>query len=249
MVSVPILKYKLTIEYDGTNYHGWQKQPGLKTIQAVIEHGLQILLGEKTSVISASRTDAGVHALGQVAHFKTRRKLTPFAVLRGLNSLLPDDIVIVRVEQVTADFHSQFDAKSKVYRYTVLNRQYSSALGRHYVFFMPGRVNVASMRKAAKYLTGRHDFSSFTAAGTVRSSFVRKITRLTIGKTGDFLVFTVEGNGFLKGMVRIIVGTLLEVGRGRRKPESIKEILKARRRTASGATAPGRGLCLVKVKY
>lgn len=242
-------KIKLVIEYDGYKYHGWQIQPNGITIQEVLEDKLLKITKKKTTVIGAGRTDAKVHAEAQVAHFVTRSRMTPKEFLMALNSILPKDISIKKVEEVDSDFHARKSAKGRIYRYSILNRDFPSALQRRYSWFIPQALNLPAIRQAKKCLIGRHDFSGFRASGCNVGSPVKDIYRIDMRRKGDFIEFTFEGNGFLKYMVRNIVGTLVMVGRGQMKAEQVEAILKSRNRKLAGPTAPAYGLRLVKVIY
>ena len=241
--------FKLVLEYDGTNYHGWQIQPNLPTIQATIEAAICEVAQLDVDVIGAGRTDAGVHALGQVAHFSTTARLTAEEWQRALNGLLPPDIAVLAVEPVPDSFHARFSAKSKLYRYLILTRVHRSALSRSKVLHYPYPLDLAAMQDAARALVGTHDFSSFQNSPTDAENPVCTITHLTIERFGDEIRFEVESNRFLKQMVRAIVGTLLEVGRGKLKAGDVAGILAARDRTKAGPTAPAHGLYLVRVAY
>ncbi len=243
-------KIKIFVEYEGTRYHGWQYQPNKLSIQEVLERKIHKITKKKTRVIGSGRTDSGVHAEGQVAHFQTASLMQLREFLKALNSLLPPDIVVTRVEEAKPDFHAQKSATRKTYRYTILNRDYPSALlcrQAHYI--ATPTLNVTAMRKAARYLVGQKDFKSFQAAGCSAKTTERELFRVSVSKKGDFIWITVDGSGFLKYMVRIIVGTLIEIGSGKRSPEHMQEILKSKTRQLAGPTAPSRGLCLVKVVY
>lgn len=251
---------RLVIEYDGTNYAGWQVQKNAKSVQATLESALKRIAGEKIRLVSCGRTDSGVHAQGHVANFKINSKIPLANLQRGLNSVLPRDIVIKKAEEVPLDFNSRYDAKSKVYRYTILNRSYPAALHRDYFYYVPYKLNLSAMKREAKCLLGKHDFKSFQAAdkkerssrktyGLLRDSSIRTIKKLNIRKKDGFLEIFIEADGFLYNMVRNIVGTLVEIGRGRFKAGSMKMILKAKNRNLAGPTAPAKGLCLVEVKY
>ena len=243
-------KIKILIEYEGTRYSGWQLQVKQESIQGILESKLLKITKEKTRVIGSGRTDAGVHAEGQVAHFLTSSSMKNKECLKALNSLLPPDIVVKKVEEAKPNFHAQISATRKTYRYTILNRDYPSALQGRFAHYIAIRtLNVAAMRKAARYLVGRHDFKSFQSSGCSANTTTREIYRLSITKKGDFITITVDGSGFLKYMVRIIVGTLIEIGWGKWPPERMKQVLKAKDRLMAGPTAPPRGLCLVKVVY
>lgn len=249
---------RLQIEYDGTDYAGWQvqnRQPSSvsrrpqKTIQEVIEKALRKILREKVRLIASGRTDAGVHALGQVANFKTNSAIAPAKLRQALNALLPDDICIGRAEEVPLDFHSRFDARSKVYRYCLLNRPHPSAILRNMVYFYPYPLDMRLMQKEARCLLGRHDFKSFQAADKKERSSQRTIKKLKISREHDTICFDIEADGFLYNMARNIVGTIIEIGRGRFPEGSLKRILLAKDRRLAGPTAPAKGLCLLEVKY
>ncbi len=243
---------RLTIQYDGTNYFGWQKQPGTKkTIQETIEKVLRVLLREKIELFGAGRTDSGVHAARQVANFKTTNAITLKKLQHGLNALLPDDVRIVSAANAPADFHSRFSASEKTYRYTILNSQYHDVFMKGHVYhFSLVKLDIAAMRAAGKLLVGKHDFSSFKVSGSARGrSNVRTISKVVITKKGSLLYIDVTGEGFLYKMVRGIAGTLIEIGRGRLPVSTITNILDAKNRTHAGPTAPACGLCLQKIKY
>lgn len=240
---------KLIVEYDGTGYHGWQVQPGLPTIQGVLQEAVKRISGEEVSITSAGRTDAGVHALGQVANFCTRKEFTPDRWQRALNGLLPPDIAVCRVEQAPADFEARRSARDKTYRYTILNAPYPSALERHRLLHIPEPLDLASMAEAAATLIGEYDFSTFRAANAEPPNAVRHIYEARFVAEGSRLQFIVTGNGFLKHMIRIMVGTLLDVGRGRLTPEHFRQILDSKDRQRAGKTAPPHGLCLMLVRY
>jgi tRNA pseudouridine38-40 synthase len=240
---------KLTIEYDGTSYAGWQTQAGRPTIQQTLEDAVHRITGERVHVQGSGRTDSGVHALGQAANFRTHAKI-PAAKLRlALNALLPPDIVVRSVREAPPDFHAQFDAKWKTYRYTILNDRVPTALDRFFCHQVPVPLDVRAMRRAARGLVGRHDFQAFRSEGWREKDTVRTIRRLTIARKGRHVHLTVEGNGFLYNMVRAIAGTLIVIGRGKRPPEDMQKILASRDRKQAGPTAPARGLCLITVKY
>ena len=241
--------FKITLEYDGTQYHGWQVQPNLPTIQCTIEAAIRKVVQQDVDVVGAGRTDAGVHALGQVAHFSTTARLTDEEWHRALNGLLPPDIAVLAVEQVPETFHARFSAKSKFYRYQILTRLHRSALSRSKVLHYPYPLDLAPMQEASRALVGTHDFSSFQGSPTDTENPVCTITRLTIERFGDEIRFEVEANRLLKQMVRNIVGTLLEVGRGKLKPGDVAGILATKDRTKAGPTAPAHGLYLVRVDY
>jgi len=244
--------FKLEIEYDGTHYSGWQEQNRSKkarTIQHILEKTLNKILREKIKLTVAGRTDAGVHALAQVANFKSNTKM-PFDRLRwGLNCLLPPDIKITRIKNVSLDFNSRFSAKSKIYRYTVLNRKYSSALLANRVYFFHYPLDIKLMHQEAKALLGKHNFKSFQATEKRQREPMRTIKHIKIIREKDLLHIDLEADGFLYNMVRNIAGTLLEIGRGRFPKGSMKKILQSRNRRLAGPALPAKGLCLLKVKY
>ena len=241
---------KLIIEYDGTQYLGWQIQPKGSTLQGILEDKLLSLTGEKVHLIGSGRTDAGVHAMGQVAHFKTKSPLHVQTIRRALNSLLPSDIVIQEVEEMDEDFHARKQAKSKTYEYRILNRNVRSVFRRDYVWHIPQRLNLKQMKRATQSLRGEHDFSSFQSVGSPKRSPVRKVTRAEWKQGRDGLLrFEIEANGFLKQMVRAIVGTLVEVGKRKITSEEFQRILDSRDRKKAGPTAPAHGLFLKEVKY
>jgi len=240
---------KIVLEYDGTNYHGFQRQRGEVTIQEVIEDALSRLTSEDIKVNAAGRTDAGVHAIGQVVNFKTSVRIPGDRFAPALNSMLPRDVVVVGSEEVDKAFHARFDAKSKLYRYTILNRKYPSALLRNHAYFYPYELQVERMNEACKCIVGTHDFRSFCAAGSSVKSFVRTVEHVGCTRQDGLIVIDVQADGFLYNMVRIIAGTLIEVGRGKLSPDDVREILGARDRNLAGPTAPASGLCLIKVSY
>ena len=241
--------FKITLEYDGTNYHGWQVQPNLPTVQGTLETVISQVAQHKTNVTAAGRTDAGVHALAQVAHFSTTARLTAEEWQRALNGLLPPDIAVQALEEVPDTFHARFSAKSKLYRYRIFARVQRSALSRSKILHYPYPLDLDAMEVAARALVGTHDFSSFQGSPTDNENPVCTITKLTVDRFGDEVIFEVEGNRFLKQMVRTMVGTLLEVGRGKLQAGEIAGILAAKDRTKAGTTAPAHGLYLVKVDY
>jgi len=240
---------KLLIEYDGTNYHGWQIQPNGITIQEVLQKNLAIMTRQRVRLIGSGRTDAGVHALGQVGNFHTDSSIPVDGLRRGRNSLLPSDIVIKSAEDVSPDFNAQLMAKRKTYVYWILNRETPSALQRCYSWRYPVPVDLKAMQEAAQILVGRNDFSSFQAVDADTANPVREIFRADWLDKSPFLYFAVEADGFLKQMVRNIVGTLMDVGRGKVSLEEFKDIFMARDRRRAKMTAPPQGLFLLKVVY
>lgn len=243
-------RIRLKVEYDGTRYVGWQKQPNGPSIQAAIEKAVSTLLKAPVAVSASGRTDAGVHAEGQRVCFDAPSELPLKAYVRGLNRLLPDDIAVVGADEVEAAFDPRRWSWGKRYRYRVDNRPTRSALRRqtHWLYFFP--LDVEKMRTASKCLVGRHDFSSFRASDCEAKHAIREVFQIDIqGQAGDEITFTVEGSAFLKHMVRNLVGSLVEVGRGKRSSEWLKEVLEAQNRTLAGPTAPAQGLTLVDVFY
>lgn len=240
---------KLTLEYVGTNYCGWQIQPNGLTVQEVIEKCLEKITGSQVRLCGAGRTDSGVHAEEQVAHFRVETRLEPHDFQRGLNSLLPWDIAVIDSVEESPEFHAQFSTTGKRYRYCILNRKHPSAFHYPFAWFLPYSLDENLMKEASRYLIGRHDFAAFQASKSDVTSTVREITRLEILRDGDTIKLFFEGDGFLKHMVRIIVGTLVDFGAGRMKPEKMKEILGSGNRKKAGRTAPPHGLFLEKVYY
>jgi tRNA pseudouridine38-40 synthase len=241
--------FKLTVEYDGTAYAGWQSQPDQPTIQAAIETALSRITGTRIPVIGASRTDAGVHALRQVASFRTDRMMAPHEWVKALNAVLPLDISIRSADHASDDFHARHSARAKLYRYRILNRWERSAFERGRAWHVRKGLDVGAMREAASPLIGRHDFSSFQGPQAGTKDPICDLRRLDIMSTQAILRIEVEADRFLKQMVRAIVGTLVEVGLGKRPPHAMKEIIDAKDRRAAGHTAPPHGLYLVRVVY
>lgn len=242
-------RIKLTIAYDGTNYCGWQVQPNGITVEEVVNKALKKLTGEDIQVIGASRTDSGVHALGNVAVFDTHTTIPPERISYALNQRLPEDIVIVKSEEVAEDFHPRYCDCSKTYEYHILNTRIPIPTKRLTNYFVSYDLDVEKMRKAAGYLIGEHDFVSFCNVRTDVEDTVRTVTELEILKDGEEITIRISGNGFLYNMVRIIVGTLIRAGRGFYEPEKVKEILEAKDRKAAGVTAPPHGLILAEIRY
>jgi tRNA pseudouridine38-40 synthase len=241
---------RLLIEYDGTNYQGWQVQPKGPTIQGILEEKLGLLTGEPAQLFGSGRTDSGVHALGQAAHFKTQSQMDIRTIRRALNSLLPPDIVIRKVEEVDEGFHARKHSKSKVYEYRILNRNLRSAFHRRYVWHIPQKLDLTEMKEATQSLIGEHDFSAFRTVGSPTRTTVRRVIRAEWRRGRDGLIrFEIEANGFLKQMVRSIIGTLVEIGKGRMEAADLRKILNSRDRKEAGPTAPAQGLFLKEVKY
>lgn len=245
-----VQNFKLTITYDGGAYQGWQVQPRGATIQGAIEDALQVMTRQKVRLVASGRTDAGVHALGQVAHFNCPTNLEAQALQNGLNSLLPPDIVIMACEAVPDSFHARYDAKRKHYRYRILNCRLPIAIGRQYVWQVHPRLDVGAMNAAAAHLIGRYDFSAFESTGSPRAHSIRQVTRAEfLPQPNDIFHFEIEAGGFLKQMVRNIVGTLVQVGLGRMHVDDVPRILAAQDRRQAGPAAPASGLFLVRVFY
>jgi tRNA pseudouridine38-40 synthase len=249
-VSTVSRAIKLIIEYDGTNYCGWQIQPNGITIQEVLEASLAKLLGDTVRLHSSGRTDAGVHAKGMVAVFNTVRPLPLQAFVHGLNALIPPEIAIRSAEEVPPEFNPRTDAVGKLYRYTILNAPTRAPLHRQYSWHLREGLDLALMREAAAAFVGKHDFSAFRAANCAAKSSERTITALDIAPGPEgLIVIDVRGTGFLRNMVRIMVGTLVAVGRGKLDPGAVNRLLVGGDRTHAGATAPPQGLCLMEVYY
>lgn len=240
---------KLTIEYDGKDFNGWQKQPTKLNIQGEIERAILEITGEEVELTASGRTDAGVHALAQIANFKTNSNIPVEKIPIALNTKLKKSIRIKNAEEVDERFHSRYNCKQKTYRYIINNGKNASAIYRNLEYFIPEKLNVDAMKEAIVYFEGEHDFKAFKASGTSSKSSVRKIYKTNISQDGDRIIIELTGNGFLYNMVRIISGTLVEVGLGKIKPEEIKEIIEAKDRTKAGKTLPPSGLYLVKVEY
>lgn len=239
---------KLTIQYDGTKYCGWQKQPNSSGIQGTIEYAIYEITREKVNIIGSGRTDAGVHALGQVANFKTNSNIPAARIPDALNAKLPKDISIIDCQEVSDDFHSRYSATGKIYRYLIYNKPYRSPLYKDISYHVRYDLDIQKMRVEAQSLLGTHEFKGFMSSGSSVKDTVRTIHNISIEESGDLIALEVEGNGFLYNMVRIIVGTLVDIGRGRiDKP--LEEIIASQDRGEAGHTAPAHGLFLKKVHY
>ncbi|MBI5411460.1 MAG: tRNA pseudouridine(38-40) synthase TruA [Nitrospirae bacterium] len=241
--------FKLTLEYEGTAYAGWQRQPDQPTVQAALETAIRQVTQRYIPVIGAGRTDAGVHALGQVASFRSEKGLDATEWLRALNGLLPPDISVRSVEPAADDFHARYSALTKLYEYRILNQPQRSALYRNRAWHLYGRLDLATIREAASLLVGRHDFSSFQGHPTDTENPVCDLQRLDLIHEPPLVRIEAQADRFLKQMVRAIVGTLVEVGQGKRPPQAMKDILAAKDRRSAGVTAPAHGLYLVRVDY
>lgn len=239
----------LTVAYDGTNYHGWQIQPNGETIEGILNRCLSELLGETVAVMGASRTDSGVHAMGNVAVFDTESLIPADKISYALNRRLPEDIRIQRSEEVDASFHPRHTVSRKTYEYRIYCAPFPMPVRRLYSYFTYVPLDVERMRQAGRYLVGIHDFKSFCSVGAQVETTVRQIDSLEIEEQGREIVIRVTGRGFLYNMVRIIAGTLMEAGRGRMAPEEVERILQAKERQAAGPTAPACGLTLVEISY
>ena len=239
--------YKITISYDGTDYFGWQRQPEKKTIQGEVEKVLYNFQSKKINVLGAGRTDSGVHAVGQVAHFRADLKLDNSELQQAINGQLPHDIRVTTLEITSPDFHARKSARSKIYQYRIFHTRDISPFLIRYALYMPSPLNITKMKKAAAHFIREDDFSAFSSNRLLHP--VRKVFRSEIKKKGKEIIYTVEATGFLKYMVRTLVGTLLEIGKGKLEPEDIDKLFKLKKRALSSPTAPSKGLCLVKVNY
>ena len=240
---------KLTIEYDGKDFNGWQKQPNKLNIQGTIEQAIKNITGEDVELNASGRTDAGVHALGQVANFKTNSEIPIEKFSIAINSKLKKSIVIKKAEEVDERFHSRLNCKRKTYRYIINNSPEGTAIYRYLETHIPQKLDVKKMEQALKYFEGEHDFKAFKASGTSSKSSVRTIYKTQIYKKEDRIIIELTGNGFLYNMVRIIAGTLVDVGLGKIEPQQIENIIKEKKRENAGKTLPPNGLYLVSVEY
>ena len=238
----------ITIQYDGTNYCGWQKQNNGLGIQDIIQNSIYKITKEDVDLTSSGRTDAGVHALGQVANFKTNSKIPVEKIPGAINASLPDDICIVDAKEVDLNFHSRYSAKKKRYRYVIYNNKYKNPIFRKYSYHVKYNLNFEKMKEESMHLLGEHDFVGFMSTGSSVKSTVRTIYHIDLKKEDDLIVIEVEGNGFLYNMVRIIAGTLIDIGRGK-ITESLKDIIESKERSRAGHTAQASGLFLKKVYY
>jgi len=239
--------YRVVLGYDGTSFHGWQRQPERRTVQGVLEDAIRRVTQKKVAVHGAGRTDAGVHALGQVASFRGAFKLADADLLRALNAVLPDDVRVFSLAPAADGFHARKSARSKLYRYRIVHAPQPSPLDRRYVLHWPYPLNIRAMRRAARMFVRTGDYSAFSSNRD--RSPVRTVTRSEIRKAGPELIYTIEAQGFLRYMVRTIVGTLLEVGREKISPAQVEEMFRSRDRSLAGPTAAAKGLTLVRVDY
>jgi tRNA pseudouridine38-40 synthase len=240
---------KLVLEYDGTNYHGWQTQPNLPTIQGTIEDALAKLTKTPIQIIGAGRTDTGVHAEGQVANFRPDSQMPIVAFQKGLNATLPRDIIVCSATEVSPEFHARFSATSRRYRYTILNREYPTALSRQTSYFCPTAIDVPRSNKVCQTLVGKHDFSSFQKTGSDRINPVCEIYEVSCWKNDPYVYFEIEADSFLRGMVRAIVGTILKYMTNNDAETQLHCILEAKDRAAAGTSVPAHGLSLIRVQY
>jgi len=248
-VTGRVRNLRLTVQYDGTDFAGFQRQPDVPTVQGVLEEAIGRCLRHPVSLTAASRTDAGVHALGQVVAVETDVPIPAEAVPVAFTAALPASVAVVEAEEVGPSFHPRFAARWKQYVYRIVSRPVRSPFLGRFAWCLPHELSVEMMAAAAEHVKGRHDFRSFCSAGSQVADFVREVTRLDLSRDGDVIECRIEANGFLYKMVRNIVGTLVEVGRDRLAPEEMGTILAARDRRRAGPTAPPQGLCLVKVAY
>lgn len=240
---------KLIIEYDGKKFGGWQKQPTKLNIQGEIEQAIKEITGEDVELIASGRTDSGVHSLGQVANFKTNSNIEIEKVAIAINSKLKKSIVIKKAEEVSEDFHARYSCKGKKYRYIINNSQQGTAIYRDLECHIPQKLDVEKMRKAIKYFEGEHDFKGFKASGTSSKNTIRTIYKAEIKQEGERIIIELTGSGFMYNMVRIIAGTIVDVGLGRINPEEIPRIINLKDRNKAGKTLPAHGLYLVEVYY
>ncbi len=240
---------KLTIQYEGTNYIGWQKQLKGDSIQGEIEKAIKNITGEEVNLIASGRTDSGVHALGQVANFLTNSSIPPDKFKYALNTKLPEDISIIESEEVPCDFHARYDAIGKRYMYLIYNNPIRNPIYRRFVYHIPYPLDYENMKEGVKYLIGTHDFAAFMASNSSVENTIRTINNAYLSRKNELILFRIEGNGFLYNMVRIIVGTLIEIGRGKLKPYDISHIIESKNRKLAGPTASSQGLFLERVYY
>lgn len=239
----------LIVSYDGKAYHGWQYQPNLITIEQVVREAIEKILNHKIKIYAGARTDTGVHAQGQVVNFFTEKGIEPGSLARGLNSLLPVDIRVKDAFEVGPDFHARYSAKSKTYVYCILNATYNSPFYVRYVWHIPYNIDVSSMNDSIKLIVGQHDFSAFKKKNATYHNPIREVIRARVKRRGNFIYIVIEATGFLRYMVRNIVGTLVLVGSGKIGVEDFRKILESKDREKAGPTAPAQGLFLREIKY
>jgi tRNA pseudouridine38-40 synthase len=243
------MRVKLTVEYDGTNYAGWQRQTNGLSVQEALERAFEAASGEHTVIHGAGRTDAGVHAMAQVAHLDTQCSIPAEKICFAMNMHLPPDIRVKQSEKADEDFHARFSAKGKHYRYTIYNAMHAPAIHRHTAAHIRGKLDIDVMCEAAGYIVGMHDFACFCASGSEVKDTVRTVYSLDIHQEGPFIIMDIKGSGFLYHMVRIIAGTLIEIGQKKRRPLSMKDIIGSKDREQAGVTAPAKGLMMMEVYY
>lgn len=241
--------YKMTVTYDGKDFAGWQVQPGQRTVQGCIQEALGLLIKEPVTIHGSGRTDSGVHALGQVFHFRADTTIPVERMVKAVNTRLPKDIAVIEAVEVNGDFHARYDVQEKTYRYRILNSVLRDPLRHHYTWHVPEQLDGSLLSRGAELLVGTHDFAGFAASGSPRSTTVRTLSRAVVSREGDELLLEFTADGFLYHMVRNLAGTLVEIGSGKRAPEWIPEILAAGDRSLAGKTAPPQGLYLMKVIY
>ncbi len=239
----------LNVEYEGTAYAGWQVQSNALTVQEVVESALTQILGYKIRIHSSSRTDAGVHARNMAVHFRTESTIPLTAFCAGANAFLPDDVVIRQAREVPEDFHARFSSKGKWYRYTIYNTDVRSPLSCRTAWHLRGHLDLELMQEAARLLVGEHDFQAFRTSGCIAQTTIREIFQIEVNTNQNFIYLDFKGSGFLRNMVRILVGTLAEIGQGKRPLSDLEKLLQAEAGLSSGATAPAHGLCLQEVWY
>ena len=243
------MRIKLTVAYDGTAYVGWQCQTNGVAIQDVLNAALTDLFGTPIRTLGASRTDTGVHAEGNVAVFDVETRIAPSKIAFAVNARLPEDIRVISSEEVAEDFHPRFRPTVKTYEYHILNRTHPDPIRRHFELHLYGKMDAEAMNRAAAYIVGEHDFAAFCAAGSSAKTTVRKMLAASVQREGDRIIFTVTGTGFLYNMVRILAGTLIQIGKGERRPEDMAEIIASCDRHKAGPTAPAKGLILKEIRY
>lgn len=243
------MRYMLRVAYDGTEYCGWQVQPGQRTVEGTLKSALDKLMGTDVPMIGASRTDAGVHAQGNVAVFDCETTIPADKIKYALNNLLPEDVVVTESKAVADDFHPRHCDCKKTYQYRILNTPLPDPNRRRNTYFYRGELDMERMRRAAGCIVGTHDFACFMASGSQVKDTVRTVYSLELDRTDDVITMTIQGNGFLYNMVRIIAGTLIQVGRGQMEPEQVAEIIKKGERKSAGPTAPAKGLTLKVIEY
>jgi len=239
----------MAIEYDGTDFSGWQRQPNGRSVQQALEDALAAVTGESVRITGAGRTDAGVHALAQAASFKSSSPLQPRELMAAMNAKLPHDASILDLQEAPADFDAQRSARGKTYAYIIVNRRVRSPLLRRTSLFVPQELDIEAMKTAARFIRGEHDFACFRSARGSAKTSTRHVTQLDLEVTDNRIIIAISANGFLYNMARAIVGTLIEVGRGKIAPDDVRDIMSSGDRSRAGPTAPAHGLCLVNVQY